>query len=890
MQYIAEWAVRRRNPVVTFTTLMHQGVDHYTHRVLGKAKSTWRKIEGRFETLNLTTVNSDSYEMIADSLRGKQKPDLKIAQQAQAANLFSQYTNLNHLSRILAAASPLTPSALYVLPQLAAQIAQNERSVFEFLNQHCETSSCVIGIDVVYDHFIPAMRADIGPGGAYRRLIEAESALSRAEKKLQEIVIKAATLLQLGRVSQRIRLPIETLLFSVTAGTEITRHDAETAIQELIDRKVLLYRRRVDDITVWHGPDVDLARMIAEEASHCLGEQTTATELARLFPPDVYTAPKYNYERSITRFASAQFVMAEHLQDDERRLKLHFQADQQDAMVALVVNSHIKDKEVVDRTDHLPAHFIVAFPQHPIRVEEILADLMAIDTLLHDSKLLESDPLIPHELYELRAESETVLRRTLESLMNPDKGEVTWLSAGNHYQFDDGYSSGELLTNIFKQRFSATPTIRNEQVVRRRVTPTTRSARKRCLLAIIERSGSPALGYLDSTSADASIYRTVFQRTCLYQCMNGTWSWAPPSQLEDPSIRKVWTCLQKFYTRETAAPKRYTDLIEHLTKPPIGLRKGLLPLFLAAGLQAFARSIAIREKIQNRYRYVDDIKPSLIERICDHPSLFHLEVRELIPAQVSVLTEFIILIRGSIDAHEPDLVRGFYDALQQWKNTLPIAALSTKGLGDSADILQPLLKQSPFDPMVFLTCSLPNALNKQPLSRASFTLFRKAKTEIETVTDNLIAKTIKLSQNIFNQRIQEKGLPLLDAAHRWSQVLPFTEEEKSFLDSEARGVFTRAKRGHSNGSDERSFVTALSGIFLGLRFEDWEKQSLLQFEQRLEATVLRIEDVAMRNLNDAQDCDQFVKNRLSEIFTRFSTQIGREKLWRFLQEINLEKT
>jgi hypothetical protein len=48
------------------------------------------------------------------------------------------------------------------------------------------------------------------------------------------------------------------------------------------------------------------------------------------------------------------------------------------------------------------------------------------------------------------------------------------------------------LAEIFERRFPDTPVIRNEQVVRRRVTAVSKSARKRCILAVIQ--GSAGMG------------------------------------------------------------------------------------------------------------------------------------------------------------------------------------------------------------------------------------------------------------------------------------------------------------------------------------------------------------------------------------------------------------
>jgi hypothetical protein len=367
------------------------------------------------------------------------------------------------------------------------------------------------------------MRSDTGPGGTHRRFVEAETALSRTETELERRVVKTAALLQLGRSAERLKLPRARLVYAVAEGTGTPVEDVEAAIEALVARKLLLHRRRVDDISVWHGADIDLGQMVAEEAARLAMDSDPVAALERMFPPDAYTAPPYNHARGITRFARARFVRAADLTSAAGLEELRAQADAEDALVALVIDATADRPDLVELTRALPPHLILALPRRSAEVGPILADLLAVEGLLDRRDLLATDPLVERELQELKSEAEAALRQSLERLMNPDRGEVVWLSGPTLYSFAEGGTPGEILSRLFEARFPRTPRIANEQVVRRRVSAVTRSARKRCMLAITERTGIRALGYEGATSADASIYRTVLERTGLYGCIAGAW-------------------------------------------------------------------------------------------------------------------------------------------------------------------------------------------------------------------------------------------------------------------------------------------------------------------------------------------------------------------------------
>lgn len=888
VQDLAEWAVRRTEPRVTLTTLMHQGVYHYTRRASDTAQSAWRKIEGRFETLSLIDDGVDAMEMLAEALdERRDAPDAAAIARARAAGFFADITDDARLSDILSRTAPLTPAALQILPSLAAQVAQAERTMFRYLSDVVAAAEpgAALGVDALYDFFAPAMRSDTGPGGTHRRFVETETALSRAETDLERRVIKTAALLQLGRSAERLKLSRARLVYAVAEGSPATSEAVDAAIEALVARKLLLHRRRVDDISVWHGADIDLGQMVTEEAARLAMESDPVEALERMFPPDAYTAPPYNHARGITRFARARFVREGDLISATGLEELRAHADSEDALVALVIDATADRPDLMELARALPPHLILALPRRSAEVGPILADLLALEALLDRPELLATDPLVERELQELKSEAEAALRQSLERLMNPDRGEVVWLSGPSIHSFAESGTSGEILSRLFEERFPHTPRIANEQVVRRKVSAVTRSARKRCMLAIIERTGIRALGYEGATSADASIYRTVFERTGLYGCINGAWRWRMPSELDDLSMRHVWSEIEGFFAQPSEQPKSVEDLIDRLTAPPIGLREGVLPLLLTAGMIAFGRALALRELVDGRARYVDDIQPSLIEKICEEPKRFELEVPALTSGQSSNLKKMIRCLVGDLDPQEPDLLRGLYDAILEWRSGLPPTALTAKGLGENADLLQPLLRKKSLDPLNLLFRELPQVLGEPALNAETIEVFATAVRQIEGVSSAFADQAIDVAAAIFSRRLRGSPRPLLDAASEWAACVPLRDEEVRALDHEARGVLARARSSSNSPRGARGFVTQLSGILCGEGFEAWDDRTAELFRAQLEQALVRIEDAVLERADGSDAFEPFLRNKLATIFDVYDAKIGRARLIKYLDEI-----
>ena len=431
VQQMAEWAVRQKQPIVTLTTLMHKGVHSYTRRLPESARSDWKKIEGRFETLVLADADPDVYEMIAEDLdRKRQTNCTKMTDRAKRAGFFAEFENKKALTKVLSHSAPLTPAALDLLPRLSGLVAQNERTMFGFIREVMARAEPEgqVGLAELYDYFAPAMRSDTGPGGTYRRFMEAETAIARAESRLERIVVKSIALLQLSPAGGRANLPWEKLAFAVEEGEGASRQEIEKALRGLVKRKLVVHRKRQDDILIWHGSDLDLVEMVRKEAARLEKSHDIVAELEEYFPAPAYFAPRYNYENSIARYARGQYAVAADLLDPQRRRALEAEAESEDALVAIVVDATSDRKDVVEAASELPDHIMVALPNQFADTTPMMLETIAIRSLRSRDDLAGADPLVKDELDMMLGEADMALRNSLDPIVNPDRGQVVWIA------------------------------------------------------------------------------------------------------------------------------------------------------------------------------------------------------------------------------------------------------------------------------------------------------------------------------------------------------------------------------------------------------------------------------------------------------------------------------
>ena len=267
VQTLAEFCARTKRVPITFALLLHQGLLRYAISTSVTVQREWKKIEGRFETTQFVDDSKELYQLVSQIVhhsRSAAPPTRDVVErglrQCHEIGVFSDFSKLE-TERMLSDSYPLEPITLYLLPRVSSRVAQNERTLFTYLNSLATATP--VSPDSLYDYFSEAMRADTLPGGSYHTWLETESALHKALSDADEKTLKCACLLGLGLVGERSRVS-RRLLECAVSGYQDDKA-ARDSVKRLIDSKLLLYRRNADSVSIWHGTDLDLRGRLEQE-------------------------------------------------------------------------------------------------------------------------------------------------------------------------------------------------------------------------------------------------------------------------------------------------------------------------------------------------------------------------------------------------------------------------------------------------------------------------------------------------------------------------------------------------------------------------------------------------------------------------------------------------
>ncbi|MBK7782279.1 MAG: hypothetical protein IPJ58_16195 [Ardenticatenia bacterium] len=669
---------------MTMGLLLHQGLIHYATGMPESVRSEWRKVEGRFKTLQFVDDSKELYRLVADVVAdlpksGSPTIDSQVAAaQCHSLGMFKDFT-VDDLSALLQQAYPLEPTTLYLLPRIAARVAQNERTLFTFLYGADLHES--IGPDVLFDYFSSSMQADTVVGGTYRHWLETQSALSKVSGGEDSTkALKTACLLGLGTGGERSRAGRDLLLFALRGYS--AENGYPVVIDQLVEQKLLLHRKHSNEVAVWHGTDADLRGRLEEEKRRRREHFDLMEFLRREVTLPIWRPVEYNDQFAIRRYLEGEFHNS-----DTLHAYLGFELPLQslpvgcDGKVLSVIAETVSDLRAAEERISLGLNnerLLASLPREPIAVTEAALEVWCLQQMQLDSDLTGTDPLVVPELEQMADDARGHMQRLIDRVVQPSVDGSRWFHMGKELPIASARDLRRTLSRIMLQVFPQTPVINNEMIVRHQPSSVIINSRKKLTLGILERSGQIDLG-IQGNFPDASMFRTVLLNTGLYRTTAaGRWEYAVPDDLSDPGLKTVWQRFRGLMTEPAEGPKDIRQFLADLMDPPFGLRDGILPILFAAAMRAFPSAMSLLRDGQ----YVSDILPSEIEQLCREPERFQLRVLDLDDVRQVYLRS---LTEVFSDARQDgftssDLIRNTHDALMAWRASLPPAALSTKRL------------------------------------------------------------------------------------------------------------------------------------------------------------------------------------------------------------------
>lgn len=875
LQDFAEKCCRSGSLQLHLMLISHKEISNYIDKLPKEKTDGWRGVSERFKHIHMNNNFSQTYEIISSVIQHKE-PIWGTFCDEHARDfeaLFSRYQKhqmfmdaQGEIETAIRGCFPLHPVSTFILPRLSERVAQNERTLFTFLSaegtatlavflDEYEDNFTLVTPDLIYDYFEPLLKKEVYAGDIHDTFVLTSTILNQIpEDTLGSKIIKTISLIYILGQFERLN-PTKEQIIGIYSGTyELS--EIEQAISDLIEKEFVIYIKRSNDyLRLKQTSGVDIQQKIHDQIESQSGKITTKDVLNGSNFDNYMYPTRYNDDHEMTRFFAFQFISsAEVTVDVDWNLKSE-SIDADGIIYGIISENETQLKKItkiIKDTSLGYERYIFVLPKHYKDVEAVAQEYAAI-AKLRDHAV--DDPVLFDEYEVVFEDLQEIIKGFIGMYTHPENYRSVYIHNGNELHVYRKSGLTEVMSQICDAVYNMTPVINNESVNKNDITSVAQNSRNKIVSALLRSELEPNLG-LSGTGQEVSIMRSTLLRTGIWSEDGGV----PQINLhpENVNMRHMLETIEDFIleTRQNGKTS-FAELYERLTSPEyhIGLRYGLIPIYVAAVMHNYRQQIVIND----RFGPIQTSADALIQ-INSDPSSFTLEYLDWNPEKENYIArlsdafrDYVVDAERSGNSYDyvANAMRRWYMALPKYSKESTKRPTGEKLVRRQLEIMKLLRQNTSSSDLLFK--KLPEAVDYHGDYADAATDIIDAKGFFDGLLTELKQELISKTKSAFlpeNDKKASKKTTLTDAAKDWCNRLDPKSFEQLFSDGTDR--FLQHLRSMTN--DEDLFITRLAKLATGLRLEDWDNKTVKQYIDALARFMKTAKDfhssVVAETIND----------------------------------------
>ncbi len=875
LQDFAEKCCRSGSLQLHLMLISHKEISNYIDKLPKEKTDGWRGVSERFKHIHMNNNFSQTYEIISSVIQHKE-PIWGTFCDEHARDfeaLFSRYQKhqmfmdaQGEIETAIRGCFPLHPVSTFILPRLSERVAQNERTLFTFLSaegtatlavflDEYEDNFTLVTPDLIYDYFEPLLKKEVYAGDIHDTFVLTSTILNQIpEDTLGSKIIKTISLIYILGQFERLN-PTKEQIIGIYSGTyELS--EIEQAISDLIEKEFVIYIKRSNDyLRLKQTSGVDIQQKIHDQIESQSGKITTKDVLNGSNFDNYMYPTRYNDDHEMTRFFAFQFISsAEVTVDVDWNLKSE-SIDADGIIYGIIPENETQLKKItkiIKDTSLGYERYIFVLPKHYKDVEAVAQEYAAI-AKLRDHAV--DDPVLFDEYEVVFEDLQEIIKGFIGMYTHPENYRSVYIHNGNELHVYRKSGLTEVMSQICDAVYNMTPVINNESVNKNDITSVAQNSRNKIVSALLRSELEPNLG-LSGTGQEVSIMRSTLLRTGIWSEDGGV----PQINLhpENVNMRHMLETIEDFIleTRQNGKTS-FTELYERLTLPEyhIGLRYGLIPIYVAAVMHNYRQQIVIND----RFGPIQTSADALIQ-INSDPSSFTLEYLDWNPEKENYIArlsdafrDYVVDAERSGNSYDyvANAMRRWYMALPKYSKESTKRPTGEKLVRRQLEIMKLLRQNTSSSDLLFK--KLPEAVDYHGDYADAATDIIDAKGFFDGLLTELKQELISKTKAAFlpeNDKKASKKTTLTDVAKDWCNRLDPKSFEQLFSDGTDR--FLQHLRSMTN--DEDLFITRLAKLATGLRLEDWDNKTVKQYIDALARFMKTAKDfhssVVAETIND----------------------------------------
>ena len=857
LQALAEQAYKghEKGAILSVFVLLHQSFEQYARGLGRTQRNEWAKVQGRFEVIPFLESTEQTLRIVSKAVEQPKKLPKAVAKETeQLSALLGKWQALpstldqHSASQLFQQCYPLHPVSALLLPLLCQKVAQNERTLFNYLGsteafgfqdslKRLERIGDWIYPWEIYDYFISNQPAAVVDHLTHRRWTEVVTALERLGDDNPDAVrvLKTVGLLNLIGAQAGLKASKEILSYCLHDSNAVT-----SALEVLQKRAVLQLRKYNNEYRVWQGSDFDLELRLQEERGK-LGVFSLAERLSKQHGGIPIVARKFSIQKGAMHYFTTAFTDASSVNQIGEssgvpRIVFYLAEDQQDDETFI--------KQVVAHAS--PLDVLVKYP-HAAALRDAVADVLALEAVQNKSQELHSDPVAQREFrdyYQTALQAEEIQVHLL--LEQPQRSQWYW--QGKPVQIDGKRAFQNKLSDILGSLYCRMPTIKNELINRDKPSSQAAAGRNKLLEMMLLHPEEEALG-IEKFPPEKAMYLALLRESGIHrQDETGKWGFFSPTS--GSSLQATWAEIEEFLNSTEQKARPFSDLDGILTSTPFGLKNGVLPVLYLAAYFVHQDELALYEDGQ----YLPTLSKDVLERFVKTPELFKVQLFRIEGIRATIFKEYMTALftdgktRSVVQAIKP--LATFVGGLNEYTQ-------KTSDLPEYAKAFRNAFHLSK-SPEQLLFEGIPQALGFEirATEQAKFDGYVERLKDTLSALKHAYSKMLDSQQQLLAQALRLKANATIPEMRRISGR--YVGLEAYTVDTDGLKAFIN-RLTNTDKNDSEWFINIL--MFIGKKSpEKWLDSDKVQADMRLSEYSRRMLDLEALRIHDQkrqQEGDEF---------------------------------
>lgn len=848
LQDFAEKCNRSGSLQMHLMLISHKEISNYIDKLPQQKVDGWRGVSERFEHIHLSNNFSQTYEIISSVIqkatpqwtqfiKDHNKDFASICNRYEKHPIFSGSDE--ELRLAVFGCYPLHPVSTFILPRLSERIAQNERTLFTFLSaggsstlpnflaSHEDNRFELITPDLLYDYFEPLLKKEAYAGDIHTTYILTSAILEQLpDNQIEKKIIKTISLIYILEQFERLK-PTKEELFGIYS-TSYGPDEIETAINNLIEKELVIYLKRSNEyLRLKKTSGVDIKQKISDLAA-AQASKLSVKEVLNCANIDNYMYPsRYNDENEMIRYFAFSFIGSDEVTENVN-WRVKSENVQADGIIYGIIPKTAEAIETLHeklvKASQQATQLIFVLPRCFSDIIPIISEFSAVSTLRDEAN---NDPILFDEYEVIYEDLMEIIKSFISSYTHPEQHGSFYFHDGKVVDIHRKASFSELMSTICDQVFTLTPIVNNEAVNREDITSISSNSRNKIVVALLRNELEPGLG-LTGTGQEVSIMRSTLVRTGIWAESNA----APTIDLspQDAKMKNLLRTIETFIleTRKSG-PTSFSLLYDKLRNAEghIGMRKGLIPIYLAAVFHKYKQQIILSDN----YGQVP-VTADVLTQINSDPALFKISYMDWSPEKEDYVQRLATVFREYVVDAEKCVTSYDYvaNAMRRWYMALPKYAKESKDMPDGKKIhtrylaMTKLLRQNTGS-QEMLFKRLPEAFGYSETFTSDVAedieAAKNCYDELLIKLEELLSQEVKQLFTLPKNQLQAQRMSLASTIKEWCDSLDSKIFEQLFTD----GTDKCLNLFRTITNDEGLFIKKLARLTTDLRLEDWDNNT-----------------------------------------------------------------